>query len=305
MSKGGCTDMRINTFSHFLGDAAKSFKRNRTISGAAIATVAATLFILGLFMLTVLNVQQLMKDVESRVEIKIFLNDNITVSEQKNIETAIKGTAGITEVTFESKADALSNMKEWFGEDYESLLDGLDKENPMPTSFIVKVEKPEIVSTVVQNIKGKPGIYAIKDAREFVDKLMAITNVIKWVGIAIFVVLIGVSLFLIGNTIKLTVYARRREIGIMKYIGATDWFIRWPFILEGAFIGVLGAVIADVLLYFGYNFVFNKVSGTELMMIQFINPSYVISTIIGQFLLGGIFIGVLGSILAIRKFLIV
>jgi cell division transport system permease protein len=294
--------MKINTFKHFIGDAGKSLKRNSTISGASIATVAATLFILGLFMLTILNVQQLMKDVESKVEVKVILNDDIKVNEQKDVEKAIKATVGVVEVTFESKTDALNNMKEWFGDDYGSLLDGLDKENPMPTSYVVRVEKPEIVSVVVQNIKGMPGIYAIKDAREFVDKIIAITNVVKWIGIVIFTILIGVSLFLIGNTIKLTVYARRREIGIMKYIGATDWFIRWPFILEGAFIGVFGAVIADVFLYFGYKFIFDKMS-TQVMIMQLVDPSYVISTIIGQFLLGGILIGVLGSILAIRKFL--
>lgn len=294
--------MKINTFKHFLGDAAKSLKRNRTISGASVATVAATLFILGLFLLTVLNVQQLMKEVESKVEVKIVLNDDIKVNEQKDIEKAIKDTTGVVDVTFESKEDALKNLKEWFGDEYSSLLDGLDKENPMPTSYIVKVQKPETVSSVVQNVKGMPGIYAIKDAREFVDKIIAITNVVKYIGVAIFVVLIGVSLFLIGNTIKLTVYARRREIGIMKYIGATDWFIRWPFILEGAFIGIFGALIADALLYFGYRFVFERMS-TQLIIMKLINPSYVISAISGQFLLGGIFIGVLGSILAIRKFL--
>lgn len=302
MSKGGFTVMKINTFKHFLGDAAKSLKRNRTISGASVATVAATLFILGLFLLTVLNVQQLMKEVESKVEVKIVLNDDIKVNEQKDIEKAIKDTTGVVDVTFESKEDALKNLKEWFGDEYSSLLDGLDKENPMPTSYIVKVQKPETVSSVVQNVKGMPGIYAIKDAREFVDKIIAITNVVKYIGVAIFVVLIGVSLFLIGNTIKLTVYARRREIGIMKYIGATDWFIRWPFILEGAFIGIFGALIADALLYFGYRFVFERMS-TQLIIMKLINPSYVISAISGQFLLGGIFIGVLGSILAIRKFL--
>jgi cell division transport system permease protein len=294
--------MKINTFKHFLGDASKSLKRNRTMSGASIATVAATLFILGLFMLTIFNVQQLMKEVESKVEVKVVLNDDIKVDEQKNIEQAIKNTAGVVDVVFESKNDALNNMKAWFGDDYASLLDGLDKENPMPTSYVIKVEKPEIVSTVVQNIKGMSGIYAIKDAREFVDRIMAITSVVKWIGIVIFAILIGVSLFLIGNTIKLTVYARRREIGIMKYIGATDWFIRWPFIIEGVFIGVFGAAIANILLYFGYKFVFDKM-GSQIVIMQLVNPSYVISTIVGQFLLGGIAIGVLGSILAIRKFL--
>ncbi|MCM0651063.1 permease-like cell division protein FtsX [Clostridium swellfunianum] len=295
--------MKINTFKHFIGDAAKSLRRNRTFSIASVATVAATLFVLGLFMLTVLNVQQVMKDVESKVEVKVILNDDIKTNEQKDLEKAIKDTAGVVDVELETKEAALNNMKEWFGEDYVSLLDGLDKDT-MPTSYIVRVEKPEMVTNVVQNVKGKPGIYAIKDAREFVDKIIAITNVVKWVGIVIFVVLIGVSLFLIGNTIKLTVYARRREIGIMKYIGATDWFIRWPFVLEGAFIGIFGAIVADLLLYFGYKFVFEKMS-VQIFMINLVNPSYVISTIIGQFLLGGIAIGVLGSIMAIRKFLAV
>jgi cell division transport system permease protein len=147
-----------------------------------------------------------------------------------------------------------------------------------------------------------PGIETIKDAKEVVDKIIAITNAIRWVGIVIFAILIGVSLFLIGNTIKLTVYARRREIGIMKYIGATDWFIRWPFVLEGMFIGILGALFATLILYYGYRYIFVKMS-SQIVMMQLINPAYVYNVIFGEFILGGIFIGVLGSIMAIRKFL--
>jgi cell division transport system permease protein len=135
-----------------------------------------------------------------------------------------------------------------------------------------------------------------------VDKLITISTTIKWFGIVIFVILIGVSLFLIGNTIKLTVYARRREIGIMKYIGATDWFIRWPFIMEGVVIGIFGSVVASLLLYYGYKFIYMKMA-TNFLMIQLINPSYILNTVLIQFILGGIFIGVIGSITAIRKFL--
>ncbi|MCM8710171.1 permease-like cell division protein FtsX [Clostridium sp. SYSU_GA19001] len=296
--------MKINTFKHFIADALKNLKRNQTMSTASAATVAATLFILGLFMLTILNIRLAMKDVESQVEIKVFLKEDIKIDEQKDLESTIKGTAGVVEVKFESQTEALENLKNRLGEQYKSLLEGLDKENPMPSSYIIKVDKPESVSKVVDTIKDKPGIEVIKDGKEVVQKIIAITSAVRWVGIVIFVILIGVSLFLIGNTIKLTVYARRREIGIMKYIGATDWFIRWPFILEGMFIGILGALASSVLLYYGYRYIFVKMS-TQLMMVQFIEPNYVFNTMLGEFVLGGVVIGILGSIMAIRKFLAV
>jgi cell division transport system permease protein len=285
-----------------MGDAAKNLNRNKTISTASIATVAATLFILGVFLLTITNIKGIMKEIESQVEIKVILRDDIKINDQKDIERTIKETQGVEDVVLESKGQALENLKNKLGEQYQSLLDGLEKENPMPTSYIVKVEKPEIVSTVVEKVKDMPGIETIKDGREIVEKIIAISNAIRWVGIVIFAILIGVSLFLIGNTIKLTVYARRREIGIMKYIGATDWFIRWPFILEGIFIGLLGALIAAAVLYFGYKFAYGRMI-TDVLMIRLTDPSYIVNTILWQFVLGGISIGVIGSVTAIRKFL--
>jgi cell division transport system permease protein len=294
--------MKINTIGHFVKDAAKNLKRNRTMSTASVATVAATLFILGVFLLTITNIQQIMKDINSQVEIKIILEKDIKIDVQQELEKNIKATAGVESVTYESKEQALENLKTKFGEKYKSLLEGYEADNPLPSSYIIKVTKPEAVTGVVESIKGKPGIETIKDAKELVDKLIAISNAIKWFGIAVFAILIGVSLFLIGNTIKLTVYARRREIGIMKYIGATDWFIRWPFIIEGIVIGIIGGGTASLLLYYGYRFIYTKMA-TNFLMIQLINPAYVLNTILLEFVLGGIFIGVIGSITAIRKFL--
>ncbi|GLC29664.1 permease-like cell division protein FtsX [Clostridium omnivorum] len=296
--------MKINTYKHFLLDALRNLRRNRTLSTASAATVAASLFILGVFLLTILNVNVAIKDVESKVEVKVFLKEDIKMNEQSDIEKAIKDTAGVVDVTFESKNDALKKLQEQLGEENKDLVQGLEKDNPMPTSFIVKVEKPEMVTTVVDKVKGMPGIDSIKDGRQLVDKIMSVVNTIKWVGIAIFLLLIGVSLFLIGNTIKLTVYSRRREIGIMKYIGATDWFIRWPFIMEGVLLGVLGALLSLILLYFAYRFAYVKLM-SQVVTMQFIRPSYVLSIISWEFLLSGILIGGVGSIMAIRKFLTV
>lgn len=294
--------MKISTGKHFLVDALRNIRRNITISTASSATVAATLFILGVFLMVILNVKQGIKDLESKVEVKVFLNEEISVNEKTEIENKIKSINGVENVNYESKDDALGKVKESFGEKNKSLVVGLEKHNPFPSSYIVRVKSPEIVSQVADNVKGMPGIYEIRDERELVDTIMSFTNTLKWVGVVIFVILIGVSLFLIENTIKLTVYSRRREIGIMKYIGATDWFIRWPFIIEGIIIGFCGAVIAIVVLYNAYNLAFLKISTISVFM-ELLNPRIILKQILWIFLLAGMSIGASGSIISIRKFL--
>jgi len=296
--------MKINTTKHFLADAVKSLKRNRTISTAAIATVATTLFILGVFFLAILNANKGILQLQSKVEAQIFLNDNITIEEQKQIESKLNSIEGVADVTYESKAEALEKVKESFGEENRALVEGLEKANPFPSSYIVKVTKPEMVSKIKEAVKDMAGIYEIRDAGKLIDKITSITRTIKIVGGALFVILLGVCLFLIGNTIKLTVYSRRREIGIMKFIGATDWFIRWPFVFEGMIIGLIGAIVAIVLLYYGYNYAYTKLP-MEVIFIKLISPSYVLTYVSWEFILLGMFIGSLGSIWAIRKFLAV
>jgi cell division transport system permease protein len=241
-------------------------------------------------------------EIQSKVEVKVYLEDKITTSQKRDIENKIKDMDGIVSLNYETKGQALDKFKNQLGEQNKSLVEGLDKDNPIPSSYIVKVEKPEIISQVVDNIKGMPGIYSIQDGRGIVDKVIAITRTIKWVGSIIFVVLIGVSLFLIGNTIKITVYSRRKEIGIMKYIGATDWFIRWPFIIEGIIIGVVGAVVSNIILYYLYRVLYVKASAA-FMMIQLISPQYVLTSMLALFVLAGVIIGGAGSVVSVRKFL--
>lgn len=296
--------MKISTARYFIKDAFINLKRNATVSTASMATVAATLFILGIFLLTVLNVNKGIVNVESKVEVKVFLKDNITDAQKSAVESKIKSVKGVINVSYETKAQALENFKKQLGEQNKSLVEGLEKDNPMPNSYIVKVDNPETVTGVVNALKGMPGIESVKDGREIVDKILSITNTIKWVGSIIFIILIGVSLFLIGNTIKIIVYSRRREIGIMKYIGATDWFIRWPFIIEGVIIGITGAIIADVLVFYAYKLAYAKIT-SGLLMMQLVPVSFVNTYILVLFILFGAAIGAAGSVLSIRKFLAV
>ena len=242
--------MKINTTKNFITDAGKSLKRNKSIGIASMATVAATLFILGIFLLVVLNINNAIIEVQSKVQVQIFLNDNITSGMRKNLSNKLHEIPGVIEVTTQSKTQALGQVKESFGKKNQGLIAGLEKGNPFPSSYIVKVDKPERVTEVANAVNSMPGIEQIEDQRDVVNKIMAITRTIKYVGAIIFITLIGVSIFLIGNTIKLTVYSRRREIGIMKFIGATDWFIRWPFVFEGLIIGLTGSIFYITSLFF-------------------------------------------------------
>lgn len=298
--------MRISTIKYYVIDALKSLRRNKTVSIASVATVAATLFILGVFLLIVFNVNSGVEELGSKLELRIYLKDSVTISEKSAIESAVNKVQGVAEVNFEDKNDALVKVKKQFGEDSKALVQGFEneKKNPFPNTYVVRVEKPEVISNVVKATTGLKGIEKIKDVREIVDSLIKITNTLKVIGFSLFVILISVSLFLIGNTIKLTVYSRRKEIGIMKYVGATDWFIRWPFIIEGMMLGIAGAIVSTAILYPAYRWVFLK-STNALLGFVLINPHFILSTILWQFMVGGLIIGAIGSAISIRKFLIV
>lgn len=294
--------MRIDTFKYYLKDTGNSLKRNKTLSISSATTVMATLFILGVFLLVMLNVRLGILDVESRLEIQVFLKQDITAEQKTAIESKIKENKNIKSYSFETQEMALKKYEKQLGKDYQYLIEGYEKDNPLPESYILSADKPENVNSISSSLSSLPGIDQIKDGKEIVDKIVTFTNAIKWVGLGLFIILIGVSLFLIGNTIKIAVFSRRREIGIMKYIGATDWFIRWPFIMEGAVIGITGAIGADILLYFGYRYLMVNIQ-KALIISSLLQPGYILTTMLPYFIILGLVIGCLGSIISIKKFL--
>lgn len=300
--------MKLNSFLYFVSDAFKSLKRNITISIASAATVLTTLVVFGAFLLTALNVSLGVQDVQNKVEIKIFLNNNITQVEQSAIDAKIKAIPGVKDISYETKAQALTNFKEQFADDKEILEGYNESNNPLPNSFVVKLDTPDVANTVQAALtpdgKTIPGIDQIGNDQQMINTITSFANTVKWVGMVLFIVLIGVSLFLIINTIKITVYSRRREVGIMKFVGATDWFIRWPFIIEGVVIGLVGSIVSVGVIYAGYAALFKSaIRGGGLYGGQFLPPSYILTHISWAFILFGVFIGAVGSIIALRKFL--
>lgn len=297
------TDMKIKTFRYFFKEGIVSIKKNRIMSLASVSTVAAALFIFGIFMLIVVNVNQIISTVENEIEIRAFLKEDVTTLEKQQIEKDIKSIDGVKEVKFESQEEALENFKEDLGEKAD-LANGLELENPLPASFIIKVNQPENVSTVSAKLKSQSGIEKVNDGHEMVETIINVTGFIRVTSILLMVILGVISISLISNTIKLTVFARKREIGIMKYIGATDWFIRWPFIIEGMLMGLIGALISILILGAGYKYGVNVVSESQ-MIFSLVPANEIIYTLGWQFSIIGILIGGIGSLLSIRKFLVV
>lgn len=298
--------MKPNSFLYFISDAFKSLRRNATISIASAATVLTTLVVFGAFLLTALNVSVGVQDVQSKVEIKVFLKDNATQAEQSAIEAKIKSIPGVKSVTYETKAEALTKFKAQFANDKDILAGYNQSNNPLPNSYTVQLDQPEVADTVQKDLTPNgqlmAGIDQIGNDQEMIKTITSFANTVKWVGLVLFIVLIGVSLFLIINTIKITVYSRRREIGIMKFVGATDWFIRWPFVIEGIVIGLVGSILSVAIIYAGYSALF-KSALKGMYTMQFIHPSYILTMMSWQFVIAGILIGAIGSIIALRKFL--
>ena len=296
--------MKINTINYFIVDALKSIKRNITVSFAAMLTVLVTFFVLGTFTLVGLNFNKTIEDVADKIEIKVYLQDDIKLVNQREVEIKLAEQEGVKAVTYESKDEAFTKLKKDL-EGNSGMLEGYSLENnPLESSYIVTLEDASYAGDVSKAVEDMTGVESITNQQELIEKISNVVDFVQILGVVLFFVFIGVSIFLIMNTIKLAVYSRRREVGIMKFVGATDWFIRWPFVIEGMIIGAVGSLLATAILYFIYRGVFGFIA-SNLLIANLVPVSFVLTTLLGGFLLGGIVVGAIGSIAALRKFLVV
>ena len=293
--------MKIRTSEYIIREAFLSLKRNNWMSFASVGTVAVSLFIFGMFLILVMNMNKMAASLESQVQISVYLQDEVSREERKDIESDIRGMQGIDTVKFVSRDEALARFKERLG-DQKFLLDALGETNPLPDAFEVTVLQPDMVKTAAASIANFKGVESAKYGQDVIEHLFDITRLIRIVGLSFMVLLAGATLFIISNTIRLTVFARRKEIAIMKYVGATDWFIRWPFLLEGMVLGFFGGIIAAVLLNSVYSAFVVKVYST-LAFFPLIPeyPFLLYVTIV--ILVSGMVIGALGSTISLKRFL--
>ena len=293
--------MKISTVNYFIGDAFKSFKRNKTISIATIITVLVTFIVLGTFSLVAENLNLAIGGLEDKIELVVYLNDDISPIDRKEVQVKINAQEGVKEIQYESREDAFKKLQE----NNAGILKGYTLEkNPLPASYIVKLEDMSYAAAIREAVKDLDGVESVSDEQESIDTIQSIIKFTKIIGTVLFIILIGVSIFLIMNTTKLTVYARRKEVGIMKFVGATDWFIRWPFIIEGILIGLIGTFLSIIALYFLYKFVISFIAA-RVIILNLIPVSYVFTSLLWKFVLGGVLVGGCASYLALRKFLVV
>ena len=273
------------------------------MSVASIASVAASLFVLGIVLSIVLNINNFAIIAQKQFDnIQIFLVDEMQADDIARFKRKIENIPGVSKVDFESKDMAMEKLKDRW-EDDAYLLEGL--ENPLQNSMIIELTNISLADEVVKQIQDDDYIDSISYYKDVIDKMLTISRIISTAGLAIILLLSIVSLFIIANTIKLALYAWIREINIMKYIGATNWFIRWPFIIEGMTLGFLGAAIALGSVYVLYGFIFSKLSSEAYSLIGgYLLPiSTIFDNIAIIFASMGIGIGVLGSLVSLRRYL--
>ena len=293
--------MKLRTGEYFVREVAISLRRNNWMSFASVGTVAVSLFVLGVFLILVLNMNRLASTLESQVQINVYIEDKVSDTNRSYIADDINQLSGVESVTFISKDEALERLKKRLG-DQDYLLDALGDENPLPDSFEVTMRDPSLVQTAAESIAEFDGVESAKFGQDVVEHLFDITRLMRIFGLILMLLLAGATLFIISNTIRLTVFARRKEIAIMKYVGATDWFIRWPFILEGMVLGLIGGIISAFALRSFYAAMASKIYSTLAffpLMPQYPFMSYVSIALI----ISGMIIGVIGSTISLKRFL--
>lgn len=293
--------MKLSTSEYFIKEVYTSFKRNIWMTLASIFTVVLSLFILGFFSIVILNLNKMADTLESQVQISVYLKDDLSQEEIDETKETLSKIEGLQDIKFTTREEAMENFKERLG-DQQFLLDALDDTNPLPDSFSLTVTSPQQVKTIADTATALDSVESASYSQDIINHLFNLTHLIRLIGIALIILLTGAAIFIISNTIRLTVFARRKEIAIMKYVGATDWFIRWPFLLEGICLGFIGGGLATIFLYIVYNQVTQEIY--EAMAFFPLIPQHpFIDYISLAILVAGIIIGALGSTISLKRFL--
>jgi cell division transport system permease protein len=270
---------------------------------ASVSIVAASLIILGIFILIGKNIETISNNLDSNQKVKAFLSVDATDEEIAQVKAQVESFGLTSNVEVETREQAfqkLKNMSMFKG--HERLLEGYtESNNPLPPSLILVLKKAQYGSQALEFLKTVPGIKDVVYNKDATDKLVKVMTIVRVVSIIVLIVLGTTSIFVISNTIKLTVFARRKEIGIMKYVGATDWFIRWPFIVESIIIGIFASLVALLIMSIGYQMFIQYFSGFQI--VSFVPFSEMMENMMIVYFIIGIGIGCVGSMLSIKKYL--
>lgn len=293
--------MTFSTFSFHLKETICGFRRSAVMTLTTISTVSVSLMILGSFLLFFENMNLLLRNLQSQLHVNFYLQDNVPENDLRTLITTLKSDPRIRDFEIISKEKSLLDLKEELGPDAK-LLENLPV-NPLPNTVAIFLNPAEDLSGFRQTYRDFAIIEDFAAGQDWVEKVLSIINTTKKIGLAIIVLLGFAGLSIISNTIRLTIFARRQEIEIMRLVGATNWFIRIPFLMEGILQGLIGALIAIGFLVIGYSF-FQQQIINIFPELQLLNSFTELSEIYLRIFFLGIALGFLGSIMSLRRFLV-
>lgn len=294
----------FRNINRYFRDARKSVMRNFSLSLASISCITITLIVVAFSAILSYNVENFAESIRKDVTVVIFLNSDTTETKRNEIEKEIRATKNVEELTFVSKEKTAESLKD--NDTFKGIIETwTDETNPLLDSFMLKVKNIDDIKTTVNVIKNINGVKTVNYGEDMIDQLITVFKVVEKASIFIVVALVVVTAFLIGNTIKLAIFSRKREIEIMRLVGASNVSIKVPFVIEGLFIGMLGSIIPIILSVYGYTSLYNffkgKLFGSSLAKLVPPTPfMYYISLVL---LAIGIVVGMIGSYRAVRKYL--
>jgi len=295
--------MKIRTISRHTKESLKNIIRNGWMTFASVSAVTVTLLLVGVFFVIMMNLNKVATSIEEDVIIRVHIDIVASDEQQAELKKQIENIPGIESITYSSKEEELENMIESLGKEGE-VFRLFEQDNPLNDVFVVKAKNPRDTSTIANQIEKLKYASKVNYGQADVEKLFNFLEMSRNVGVVLIIGLLFTAIFLISNTIKITIIARKREIEIMRLVGATNGFIRWPFFLEGLWLGILGSIIpisVIVTLYkYVHEYISAKLSNHFIQILDFNPFAYQIAAVL---LLLGALIGVWGSMMSVRKFL--
>jgi cell division transport system permease protein len=292
--------MIFENMGFYIREALLSFRRSALMSMATILSITTILIIVGMFLLISINSSLFLKNIESQLEIIVYLEDDISNVGLNNLKNNVTSIEGIKEVKYVSKEEAYQRLSKDLGEQ-KDILSAIET-NPLPASFEIQIKDPKTIEQIANQIAEFKKVEEVEYGRETAERLLNFTYIFRRAGILVLALLIFASILIISNIIKITVYARRNEIEIMSLVGATSWFIKWPFIIEGFLQGFISSVFSLIILYNFYFFTVTKVHQAIPFLPLVVDNIDLLPVGIVVVVLGSL-VGILGSIFSVGKYL--
>jgi cell division transport system permease protein len=303
MNKEVITAMKLRTLGRHARESFKSIGRNGWMTFASVSAVTVTLILVGVFFVIMMNLNQVASNIEGDVEIRVHIDVAATKQDQATLKKQIEKLPEVKSIQFSSKKQELNNLITSLGSEGKAFK-LFEQDNPLNDVFIVKTKNPTDTPKAAKKIEKMNFAYKVKYGQGQVEKLFSFIKTARNIGVVLIIGLLFTAIFLISNTIKITIIARRREIKIMRLVGATNAFIRWPFFLEGLWLGILGSIVPiiviSILYYNAYAYIAPKLVGNFIQILPMTPFMYQVS---GLLILMGAVIGVWGSVMSVRKFL--